>query len=258
MRNSRLVALVGVILGLIIASAHSQDNPHVTTSFPPTTFAEALRAKGVTDFSEESLVAALKSTDPQVRGLAASKLAEDHQSDALLAIETAMFAESVPGTQVNFAQALWVLHDPKGVEQLHSMCTNSSLPMGDLISVWRALQNTRSSSGVCAETLLAAMERSKNSENENGEYLSVAVYMLSYAYADVPADQAGRITTLLEELLLDRKQDNSVRLLSSQALARIGAPESAKVIRQAVSEETDPTLRSGMQSDLDSLAKKPQ
>ena len=45
-------------------------------------FEEELASHGLTDLSEESLIAALSHSDPKVRTMAAMKLAQDHQDDA--------------------------------------------------------------------------------------------------------------------------------------------------------------------------------
>src|SRR6202167_3048565 len=72
---------------------------------------EGLASHGLTDLSEESLIAALSHSDPQVRTIAAMKLAEDHHDDAAPAIRSALSREQDLKAQIGFSQALWELHD---------------------------------------------------------------------------------------------------------------------------------------------------
>jgi hypothetical protein len=252
MKNLSLRLLFAVAtLGLAIASGHAQDVPFTVPHSVP--IPEALRAHGITDLSEGSLIAALKSSDPQARGMAALQLGEDGHSGAAQAIEAAFADEKDLSTKVNLAEALWELHDPRGVEHLHAMCTDPSMPFVGLISAVDALQYTSSPSGVCAENVLASMSREKDKDNG---YLAMEASRLPRMYGDVPPELAGRIFEVLKNLLLDRQQISPVRQIAGQALAQIGIPESAKVIGTAISQEGDPVLRSSFVSDLNALERK--
>jgi len=223
----------------------------VTTDFPPRTPAQLLQSHGITDLSKESLIAALNSNEWEVRGWAANTLAEEHYSDSIPAIEAALLREKDFNAQAHIAVALFVLHDPKGVDHLHSMCTDSSVGLEGLLPAVRELQIIHARSGVCAETVMAAMAR----EKEHG-YISMAADALPEMYRDVPQEQASRIFNVLRNLLSDKTQDPTVRLSSSQALAQIGTPESADEIRQAIAQETDPDTRTFFEARLATIAKK--
>src|ERR1700756_1822524 len=135
-----------------VVSAFAQNAPF--TPLRVETPAEALRSHGITDLSEESLTTALRNRDPQVRTLAANKLAGDGRSDAVPAIETALADEKDLRAQAQIAEALVILHDPKGVERLRSMCTDTSMPSEGLLAAIDVLQITHSSMGVCGQTVL--------------------------------------------------------------------------------------------------------
>lgn len=209
-------------------------------------------SRGVTDLSEESLIAALSNRDPSVRSLAAMKLAEDHHEDAAPAIESALSREHDINVQIGFSQALWGLHDDYGIAHLRTMCKDSSLSFTVLISVVDALRLIRSPAGMCANTFFAAMSRSSEpSEIAMGET------RLSVIYCDSTPDQARRILTTLRQYLADGKLEAQIRLEASQALADIGTPECAEAIRTAISKEQNPDYRTFFEATLKALERNP-
>ena len=241
--------LVLALLAVSITIGSSQEAPFAVVHRPQT-LEDALRERGITDQSKQSLIAALHDSDWQVRGIAANKLAADGHLDAIPAIESALSAEEDLNTQANLAEALWVLHDPKGVEHLHSMCTNEKLPLTGLLAAIRTLQIIQVTSGECAVTLMAAMGR----KNEPGE-LAMAVSMLPVIYREVTPNQASAIFILIRVLFADRTQEPFVRLLAGQALAQIRSPEAAELLRREISLETDPAMQEAFERDLEEIEK---
>ncbi len=238
-------------LGLLAGISFGQDAPFKPLP-APVPLSEALRSRGVTDLSEDSLIAALKHRDPVVRGFAACELAAEGHSDALPAIEAALSEEKDLQAQANISEALWVLHDPKGLGHLHSMCTDSSTPVVGLLSALQILQLTQSAMGDCAATVLAAMKR----ERDIG-FLAMLAAALPPIYRGASPEQAKAIVGVLESQLSNAKLPFIIRQVSSQSLAQIGVPESAEVIRNAIAQEADSNLRSSFQRDLDALEKRP-
>lgn len=200
--------------------------------------AETLATHGITDLSEDSLIAALLNSNPQVRAVAAMKLDEDRHDDAVPAIESALSREQDVNAQIGLAQALIGLHDDKGVAHLHSMCTDASLNFMTLVRVVDALGLNHLQAGVCAETFFSAMSRSK----EPGE-IAMGASRLAVIYRDATPEQALRITTTLRLLLADDKQEPSVRMEASRGLGDIGTPECLDAIRIAITHEQDLNVR---------------
>jgi HEAT repeat protein len=213
--------------------------------------AEVLASHGVTDLSEESLMSTLTNSDPQVRIVAAMKLAEDHHDDAAPAVESALFREQDLNAQIGLSEALWELHNDKGIAHLHAMCTNPALKLATLNSVVDALSLTHSPAGVCAETFIAAMGSAK----EPAE-IAMGTTRLSVIYRDATPEQARRILTALLLFLADNKQATFIRLEASQALADIGTPECAEAIRTAISKEENPDTRLFFEATLKGLLRK--
>src|ERR1700757_1227436 len=88
--------LFAILLAMMFASKQSAPIP---------TFGELLRRHNI-ELTQSALIAALKNPDPDVRDLAAQKLAEDGATEATPAIIQALAAERVPWTRMNIALAL--------------------------------------------------------------------------------------------------------------------------------------------------------
>ncbi len=213
---------------------------------------EELASYGLTDLSEESLIAALSHSDPHVRTVAAMKLAEDHHDDAAPAIESALSREQDLNAQIGLSEALWGLHDNYGIAHLHAMCADSSLSFIILITVIDALKLTHSPAGACAEAFFAGIGRAK----EPGE-IAMEETRLSVIYCDSTPEQARRILMTLRLYLADRKQEPQIRLEASRALADIGTPECAEAIRVAISQESNPDYKVFFEATLKGLERNP-
>jgi len=238
------------VFGFFAGLCFGQNAPFKPVPTP--TLSEALRSRGVTDLSEPSLIAALKHRDPVVRSIAANELAAEGHADALPAIENALLEETDFEAQANISEALWVLHDPKGLERLHAMCTDPSMPVAGLLSALQSLQLTRSTMGDCAATVLAEMKR----ENDIGS-LANLMAALPPIYGSSSPDQKREILEFLKGHLSNKGQPFIIRQVSSQTLARVGAPGSIEAIRSAAAQESDPNLRSSFERDLKGLEKNP-
>jgi HEAT repeat protein len=66
----------------------------------------------------------MKNADPEVRDLAAQKLAEDGATEAILAIREALASEKVPWTRMNIAFALARMGESIGFDTLEDNCRN--------------------------------------------------------------------------------------------------------------------------------------
>jgi hypothetical protein len=248
----RLLATALLISSMGAAAAFAQDFEVSTPRMH--SLEEGLASHGLSDLSEQSLIAALSHSDPHVRTMAAMKLAEDHHDDAAPAIESALSREQDLNTQIGLSEALWGLHDSYGIAHLHAMCADSSLSFSTLISVIDALRLTHSPTGACAETFFPGIERAK----EPGE-IAMGETRLSVIYCDSTPEQARRILMTLRMYLADRKQEPQIRLEASQALADIGTPECADAIRAAISQEQNPDYRVFFEATLkfERLGEKP-
>jgi hypothetical protein len=204
--------------------------------------ADSLRAKGI-ELTEPALISALRNPDPEVRSLAAMKLGEDHDSDAVPAVETALADEKVLKARIEISMALWSLHDPKGAASLREMCEDASLSIRTIVDVVQDLDVIGESSAPCAGRLTSFLETHKDTDSR-----SIALSALPAVIRWAPKAQAARLTELVQAMLADN--DPVVRMESGHLLAQIGSPSSAVALRDAIDRESDNGVRSSLQRDL--------
>lgn len=247
MRVNQRKSLVATLALLFLLGRAIPQNAGVNLGGMPQPLGDSLRGRGI-DVSEPSLVAALRNIDPEVRSLAALKLAEDRYLDAVPAIEEALSLEKDSKSRIAIAEALWGLHDPKGLVSLQGMCADNALPVYVLVDVVRHLNMIAESSGMCVDPILSYVD----STTERREIVLPA---LPAMYRWASPKQAGRILSILQDMLSDG--DPYVRMEASHALVQVGAHSSVQLLVEAVSQESDPTVRASLQSDLDILKNKP-
>jgi hypothetical protein len=235
---------------LLLGSAVAQY-PGKANNVPLARLAELLQSHGI-EVTQQSLTAALHNSDPEVRSLAARKLAEDHIFDAIPQIEVALTGESVPRTRIGMSLALRDLGDPKGNESLRSMCDDPSLKIASVIELVQTLHLIAVSANACAPVVFASLSR-----RDAVDYRADILALLPGMYRDLPKDQADHAVHVLEGFLLNKDQQPAVHLQASHALVEIGLHSSSAAIRTALSRETDPAIRSRYQEDLNTLEKKP-
>ncbi|HUG97431.1 MAG TPA: HEAT repeat domain-containing protein, partial [Nitrososphaera sp.] len=124
--------LVAILFSTIHPPAEAAQDLHVNEKRKLVTIEASLQQHNVA-LTQPALLAALRSTDAEVRWLAAQKLANDAARDAIPAIIEALDAEKVPRTKVNIASALAQLGDNRGTVALRDVCddvrTRSSIRM---------------------------------------------------------------------------------------------------------------------------------
>lgn len=209
---------------------------------------DALRARGI-GTSEPSLISALVNEDQWVRSLAALKLAEDHHDDAIPSIEAALKVESSPKARIAMSEALWGLHDPKGLPSLQAMCTDPTLSIYDRVYLVRHLNSDGASNGACAAPILRYLDSSGSSSDARKIVLSA--FPALYKWASAP--QMAQIVSAIQEML--GAPDAFVRLQASHALVQIGSRSSLPLVRDAASREADLNVRSALKADVRELEK---
>jgi HEAT repeat protein len=228
-------------IGIAQGASDSQNGPL-------TPFADSLRSRGI-EISKPSLISALRNPDPEIRSLAALKLAEDHDSDTLPLIVRALSVEEVQTARTGISSALWsLLGNPKGLAYLQRMCSDSSLSINVIVDVVHTLNVVNKSSAQCAGFILGYLDSHDDSESR----LSL-LRALSAMYRWVPQDQAGRMAEMLQDMLGDKNP--SIRMDAGHALVEISLGSSTEAHRSAISRENDPVVRSSLQRDLSVLQK---
>jgi HEAT repeat protein len=116
-----ILTLVSTMFSDCVAQRTSDSNGQ------PATVGELLQKHNI-ELSRPSLLRALKNSNPDVRYLAAMKLAGDKDVDTIPAIEGTLFTESLPRNRVNIALALGLLGDHLGRDELKKACADADLP----------------------------------------------------------------------------------------------------------------------------------
>jgi hypothetical protein len=93
---------LSIILALAATLAGGQATSESNGALP--TLGELLKGHNI-ELTQPALVGALTNADPEVRYLAALKLAEDKEDGAIPAIKDALTSEGVPWTRMNIALA---------------------------------------------------------------------------------------------------------------------------------------------------------
>jgi HEAT repeat protein len=189
------------------------------------------------------LIQALHSEDPEIRIVAALKLAEDRHEDAAPSIEGAFSQEKIPKVRIGLAAALVSLGDPRGLQHLHGMCADGSLSIDDVGDVVRNLAITKESTASCIDPVLNFLDSHGDSESRLR-----AMWILPELYDSAPPAKRSRISGMLEDMLND--PDPAVRLTASHSLAQANISSSIPSLRAAISKETDANLRASLERDL--------
>ena len=229
---------------LLVVSAQSMDGQKevLLGSGPMPTPSAVLQLHHVA-LDSESLVAALKSPEPLVRGLAAVVLAENGDAGAIPPMKESLARESDQQARINIAKALAELRDSDGIAALRSVCLDT-----------KALQAYR---------LEAAMEIRPYSRDC---LASVADIAWSSPEPDVRLEALNQLqrekeplrghegSLLALEIHALNDSNPTVRMVAADGLAKAGDPSVLPLLRQKMEGESDGTVKSRMQRDIGALA----
>ena len=211
-------------------------------------YGDLLRERGI-ELTKSALLNALRNPDDSVRYLAAMKLAEDKDTDAIPAMQRALSVEKVPRDQVNIALALALLDDPSGTAELRRVCADKSfIPEFRLYAV-RYIFDLHLPKD---ENCLGATEAIAESPKARFGDIVSALELLP-RFRGVTTQESQRIL----EVAAGRLQDPEpvVRMAASQSLAAIGNPAAAPSLEAAITREQDESVRSVLQESLKKLQK---
>ena len=228
-RVSRFVIVAAMFVTFVSSQGQTQVEPYPRM----TTFTQYLGQKGIK--SRAAIIAALTDSDPETRGIAAYKLAEDRDSEAVTLIANALHNEANARVQVNLASALWSLDAEEGVIFLNSLC-ESTTSADDVVRLATRQLMLRQVGGVCTPRLIAMYSQQ---QDLNGKV--VLLSLLAGVASNAPASAELSLLSLGKEALTERRSD--VRLTAVQMLGQIKTAASKKVLRDASASETDPVIK---------------
>jgi HEAT repeat protein len=206
------------------------------------------------DTTHTSLLAALKNSDPMVRWLAASELAEQHDYLDRPAIEDALSTEPDTIARINIAASLVSMDDPVGERYLEALCSDKTQSAETTI---RATQTLASSQRArqkpvtiqkCADVVLALFD------NPNATSVrDTILLLLPGMYHNASKDKADRMIAIAQSMLADTS--TVARMRAGEALAEMGSTVSIGLIHSTMEHESDPNTRRWFQRNLDALQK---
>ena len=237
----RAYRYLSLLLALRVASVAQTfvDPPILTTD-------QQLRQYGLAP-DQKSLEEALSSSGPQIRILAAMKLADDKAVTSEPKIEAALQNEKVPEVTIQLAFALAELGNPQGISSLTSMCNaktqSTSIRLGaaqDLLHFGKA---------VCLSGVLGIL----NDPKQDSSTIAQAAYILGKYPEFLKTDQKSLVEPLRTLL---NSPDPTVRIAASQALANVGNASLLPELQAAIVRESDDSVRSQMEANQRILQRK--
>ena len=235
-----------VTLILAVALVGSQPISQQGFGGKPQTFGELLKRHNI-QLTQQGLVDALRNTDPEVRYLAAHKLAEDKAVETIPAIKDALASEKVPWTRMNIALALAEMGESIGFDTLEDNCKNKGTSRNIRARSAEYLLRFNRDSTACLSGVLDLLK-----SESNGDRMAAAELLPRYRNLS-KKDSETVFTGLVEAL---HAPGPAVRMAAGQALADLGDTRGIAELERAVRVEQEEAVRLRLEDDLKTLRKK--
>jgi HEAT repeat protein len=234
-------SFVTLILAVAVVGSQpiSQDNRAPTVG-------EVLERHNI-QLTLPALVDALRNADPEVRYLAAQKLAEDRATDAIPAIGQALASEKVPWTRMNIALALAEMGESIGFDTLEDNCKNRDASGAIRTRSAEYLLRFNRDSATCLSSLLDLLKG-----GSNGDRMAAAELLPRY-HGLSKEDSEKAFAGLVEAL---HTSGPAARMAAGQALAQLGDTRGIAELKRAIGGEQDQLVRSRLEEDLGILRNK--
>ncbi len=236
----------GISIILIFAATLTGSHPASESNGSLPTFGELLKQHKI-QLTEPALVDALKNADPEVRYLAAQKLAEDKATGAIPAIKDALAAEKVPRTRINIAFALAQLGDAAGFDALKDNCRDRNQAAGIRAFSAQYMLGLNSDSTICLSAVLDILEDGSHGDKIQAASLLPQFHNLS------PEDLEKVFADLVRAL---HDPYSLVRLEAGRALADLGDIRAIPELQEAIAREQELAARPQLEQDLRALQEK--
>ena len=213
------------------------------------TFDEVLQMHGV-QLTVPALVQALKSTDPEVRSLAAAKLQQDNVGEAVPAIRDALRTEQIPVIRVNLATSLARFGEAEGFDSLIDVCLNPDMPPYLKARSTGLMLDLKREDKTCRDALIEALQ-----SGEGGSFFLTEAVSLLLKFHDLPLEpeQSQEIFQSVARALSRPESTDSMRLAASKAIGMIGNSAAIPYLQSAIDREKVSSIRSSMQEVLSRL-----
>jgi HEAT repeat protein len=195
--------------------------------------------------TKAALVKALRNHDPDVRWLAAQRLADEGERDAIPAILKALSSETVPLTRANLAYAVARFGEEKGFATLKSICDT---PVSETHLESLRLTAARDLLDFDNESCLPTVFEFMPSEPHHLEILA-----LLPRFKHVSAADSQRILDFAIQSL--DSSDGAVKLFAGTALENLDNPAGIPPLEHAIAIEDQQAIRLGLERNLQALQK---
>lgn len=209
------------------------------------TFGELLKRHNI-ELTQSALITALKNPDPEVRDLAANKLAEDGATEAIPAIKQALASEKVPWIRMNIAYALAQMGESIGFDTLQDNCKNKDSGNIRVRSAEYLLRFNRDSTA-CLSGVLDVLK-----DVSDGDKI-VAAELLP-KYRKLSKEDSEKVFAGLVQAL--HASGPAGRMAAGQALADLRDTRGIAELERAVGVEQEEVVRSQLEKDLGILRNK--
>ncbi len=228
-----------LVLAALVSAVH-RDRACFAQA-PPTIEAE-LSKYGV-PVTQPGLQLALRDHRPEVRGLAASKLAAMKDSASVPLIVKALEEEKYPTVKFNMATALISLNSQVGDRALLHICDDASLPEGLRLDAASRLIDAGDYN--CLSSVENILRKTADPSIKTAALLDLARVKF------IPAAFALRIHNTLVARLQDPVA--AVRQFASECIATLGDKAAAPNLQTAIAKESDEMTRAHMEVSLRAL-----
>jgi HEAT repeat protein len=232
-----------VLLVVVPASIVSQDKqPLRLDNGRLPTLAENLKRHNIAT-TPQALKEALRNPNAEIRYLAALKLAEDGAKDAIPSLQSTLGAEKDHQAHLNISLALAQLGDSKGFDALQATCNDNHEDAGRRMIAARYMLDLDRQG--CSSAVIDQLRSGVDAESR------IQAMDLLPRFQNISQDDQQKILNLLVVNLSDSTP--AVRIAASEALGSQGGVAAVPYLQAAVAREKDDTVRSAMQSDLQTL-----
>ena len=205
------------------------------------------------ELTEPALLAALNSSDADVRYLSAMKLAEDKVVGAVPAMKAALAVETIPRDRVNIAFALGLLGDPSGRDELKRMCADESFPSEFRLYAVRYMSDLGVEKDEGCLQAAKDIEKLVDSGNRSVGDRATALELVA-RFRNLTSEESQSVFDLLLHGLSD--PDPYVRMQASGAFATLGDRNGIPYLEAAISQEKDEDIRIILTINLKKLQQK--
>ena len=218
-----------------------QDGPLANTlvNVQPKTSQQYLAEHNI-GLDSASLKAALKNTDPMIRGAAAMQLAKDKATDAIPDVEAALAAETDRMNRVRLMSSLALLQPKDDNNIALQSCGNASLGREQVINAARVAIQVDLERAIkeCVPNLLAFLKDTNDVRGQIGALETLS----SVPYASkLPSATKNEVRATAIEFL--RSSDHTKKFVGLQALILDPSKEGRDALAAAAETEQDAGIR---------------